>query len=338
MKKFNELKLISYIEGKIQGSYSDDLLLGIGDDAALIKGSKRDNLSVISTDSFNEQIHFRFDYADPYSVGIKLARVNISDISAMGAIPKYIFLSINYNDSTDFKVLKKIIDGFLNAIQADNIDLAGGNISKIDSKLSFNVTIVGEQLKDKVISRSNAKLGDSIYITGTPGESSLGLYFLEQERLMANRSSIKRRLIDKHLRPPSRVQWGLAIAKHAIASSMIDISDGIILDLERLLNYNDRLSASIDLSDFPLSDSLKKVKRGIGDLFWERVLTGGEDYELLFTVSKKVEPRLRELINKKTIVASKLGDVVKLRPYKDKIQISSGSVRALKLQNKGWIH
>ena len=280
MRRMGEAELISAIK-KLFGKKPPGVTIGIGDDCAAISPKKGFEL-LVTTDTLTENVHFKRRWATAEKIGYKTAAVNLSDIAAMGGTPRYLFLSLSLtNDVTDQWIMA-FLRGFKKAISPYGCNVVGGNISQADT-LSFTVTAIGEAAKGKLITRSGARAGDILYVTGTPGDAAFGLDILSGaiDGVVGKKS-----LIARHLIPTPRVEWGIKLSGKKLASAMIDISDGVAIDLERVCEASG-VGAVVELAKFPLSPAASRIVKQAGQKGWERVLSGGEDYELLFAVRPK---------------------------------------------------
>jgi thiamine-monophosphate kinase len=269
--------------------------LGIGDDAALIQTSAGHQLA-ISSDMSVVGTHF-FEDAAPYDIGWKSLAVNISDMAAMGAKPRWATLSIALPD-INIDWLSAFSAGFFSCANASNVDLIGGDTTR--GPLNISVTILGEVPIGKALKRSDAQVGDDIWVSGYLGHAALGLAHLQQK--IALDDNTRDIALSALHQPQPRVSVGLALRE--LAHSCIDVSDGLLADLSHILkasssNLNDAvlIGATLQLEKMPCLSALKN--RLQESTIQQAILTGGDDYELCFTAS----PKHRETI---TILAESL--------------------------------
>ncbi len=306
LSQIGELPLLEQIRKSFE-KHSSHVLIGIGDDAALIKASNENLL--ITTDMMVEGIHFNLNFITPYQVGFKLVSVNVSDIFAMGGKPKFLLLNIAMTKSTDKTVFDTFLDGVNKAMNLYGLSLVGGDISASYEGISVSATVIG--YTKKYIKRSGAKVGDRIYVTGNLGDSACGLELLKKIKkpidipltlrtsllswLSALRSMLSAKelywhdiepLLRRHLMPVARDPKSFS----RYATSMIDISDGLLIDLSRICDESN-VGARIYTENIPLSSELKKVSSYLGISPIKLALSGGEDYELLMTIpaEKKIK-------------------------------------------------
>ncbi|WP_437887281.1 thiamine-phosphate kinase [Phytobacter sp. V91] len=250
-----------------------DVETGIGDDCALLNIPEKQTLA-ISTDTLVSGIHFLPDI-DPADLAYKALAVNLSDLAAMGADPAWLTLALTLPD-IDEAWLKTFSDSLFEQLSYYDMQLIGGDTTR--GPLSMTLGIHGYVPVGRAIKRSGARPGDWIYVTGTPGDSAAGLAIL-QDRLQVDDADDAEYLLARHLRPTPRVLHGQALRN--LASSAIDLSDGLISDLGHILQASG-CGARVDLAALPYSEALKRHADAQQALHW--ALSGGEDYELCFTV------------------------------------------------------
>ncbi|MFN3396705.1 MAG: thiamine-phosphate kinase [Thermodesulfovibrionales bacterium] len=288
-----ELSLIREIRGRFKKKRKG-LITGIGDDAAIIAPFK-DKL-LLTSDMMIEGIHFDLSYTTPFQLGYKIIAVNVSDIYAMAGTPEYIILDLAMRRDTDKGFVDSFFRGIKKASERYGIILAGGDLSASE-EIVVAVTVVG-RAKSPVL-RSGARPGDMIYVTGYLGDSACGLEILrrlkrqiplEDKALMSKElEGIKKSLLRLGLEwrivnPLIKRHLLTDVSSHNIkkATAMIDISDGLFIDLNRLCDES-KVGARIYLNKIPLSKALRKACSIMNLDPYRFALTGGEDYELLFT-------------------------------------------------------
>ncbi|KAA1050983.1 thiamine-phosphate kinase [Pseudocitrobacter sp. 73] len=250
-----------------------DVETGIGDDCALLNIPEKQTLA-ISTDTLVSGIHFLPDI-DPADLAYKALAVNVSDLAAMGADPAWLTLALTL-PSVDERWLEAFSDSLFQQLDYYDMQLIGGDTTK--GPLSMTLGIHGYVPVGRALKRSGAKPGDWIYVTGTPGDSAAGLAIL-QNRLTVSDETDNTYLVKRHLRPTPRILQGQALRD--LASSAIDLSDGLVSDLGHILKASE-CGARIDLDALPYSEAMQCHVDGEQAMRW--ALSGGEDYELCFTV------------------------------------------------------
>jgi thiamine-monophosphate kinase len=272
------------------GGVCPSISLGIGDDAALFR-PKPGYETILTCDWFLEGTHFLRDKHPPDSAGWKCLARAVSDVAAMGGIPRCFLLSLALPASLTGRWLDDFVVGLRRASRKFQCALAGGDTTRRDDIL-INVTVIGEVKAGRAVFRSGAQAGDLIYVSGRLGEAGLGLQILKQTKKPASRYNP---LTRKHLYPEPRITLGQWLAKKRLASSMMDLSDGLSSDLPRLCAAS-ATGARIEATRLPTvrSTSLPRRPRVDPTLL---ALHGGDDYELLFTVpprKAKMVPRYFE--------------------------------------------
>ncbi|MBT3854454.1 MAG: thiamine-phosphate kinase [Thiotrichales bacterium] len=265
--------------------------LGVGDDAALFQIDSDCQL-VTSTDTLSEGVHF-FKDAHPGDIAYKSLAVNLSDIAAMGAQAKCFTLSLTL-PKLDESWLQAFSDSLREASEFFNVSLIGGDTTK--GPLNITITIMGTVKKSKAIKRSGAKNGDDIYVSGDLGRAALCLKKINEGSQPSTTE------LNKLNKPVPRLSLGSALKN--IASSCIDISDGLEQDLSHILSAS-KVGAIIDSNNLPLSDTVKEYIKSTQD--WGLPLCGGDDYELCFTSDKSNQSEIKKLSENLKVRITKIG-------------------------------
>ena len=263
----------------------NSLRVGIGDDAAVLRPSSGTEW-VVTTDAFLETVHFLRKIHPAEVVGSKALARATSDIAAMGARPRYFFLTLGLPEACTGAWLDEFLRGMARAAKRFGLTLAGGDTTKY-SQIVISLTVMGEIDRGKSILRSGAKPGDLLFVSGRLGEAELGW------RLMQRKLHKQARwggLLKKHLRPEPRLALGQWLAAHQCATSMIDTSDGLSTDLGHICKASG-VGARVWAKKIPAVRVPAELRhRNLDPL--QLALHGGEDYELLFTVSKRFAGRM----------------------------------------------
>lgn len=263
------------------------LRVGIGDDAAVWTPALGESL-VITTDSLVERVHFRLDWTDWRSLGHKSLAVNVSDIAAMGAVPSLAVLSLGLRGDEQVEDLRELYRGVGDIAERYGVTIAGGDIVASPDAVSIHVTAFGETRGGRYLTRSGARPGDVIAVSGTLGASAAG-YRLLRDDGAARTATTADLLIAAHLRPEPRVALG-ALLLEIGATSAMDLSDGLFGDLPKVLAASNA-AATVDADRIPVAAAV----RALFPLDWLDLATrGGEDYELLFTIPEARFDGLRE--------------------------------------------
>ncbi|WP_299490557.1 thiamine-phosphate kinase [uncultured Shewanella sp.] len=280
-----------------RSSVRRDVSLGIGDDCALVEATENKSIA-ISCDILVEGVHFYKDIP-AHALGYKSLAVNLSDLAAMGAEPAWMTLALTLPD-VDESWLSEFSDGLFEAAQYYGVSLIGGDTTR--GPRSVCITINGKVSKDQALTRSGARNGDWIYVTGTLGDSALGLDILRGKHEV--NAADKAYLINRHYYPTPRVLAGQSLRQ--LATSAIDLSDGLVSDLNHIIKAS-HVGAVIDVDTVPLSASLQSVISH--DQALSYALTGGEDYELLFTVPESQKGALETSLAHAGVTFAKIGQI-----------------------------
>jgi thiamine-monophosphate kinase len=263
--------------------------LGIGDDAALLT-EESGYETVVSSDHFLEGIHFLEGKHPPEAVGYKALVRAMSDLSAMGATPRAFLLNLALAKNKAGAWLNRFLSGLRKASSLTGTSLIGGDLSR-SKTVQISVVVIGRVARGQAILRSGAKPGDLIYVSGHLGLAALGLRELQK---FPRRSGTNSPFIRAHLYPPIRLNLGEWLARKRGATSMMDISDGFALDLQRLCEASG-VGARIDEQRVPgpvIPDALARMLRLQKGESSDLAFHGGDDYELLFTVPRKNASKL----------------------------------------------
>lgn len=272
LAKLGEFGLIARIRQAVTDPA--ELPLGIGDDCAAARVPPGE-LLLTTTDLLIEQVHFRRDWTTARDLGRKSVAVNVSDIAAMGGTPRQVFLGIGVPADFPLSEIEDFLQGVLEAAAGYGATLAGGDTCRSPGPLFISVTAQGSVPPQQLLTRSGARPGDGIYVSGTLGDSALALRQLQTGRVPIPE------LARRHHDPRARVELGRQLAAGQLASAMIDLSDGLLGDLGHILAASG-VGASLEPGLLPRSAALSQALPAAEQQ--ELALTGGEDYELLFTV------------------------------------------------------
>ncbi len=300
--------------------------LGIGDDAALISVTEDMELA-ISADMLVSGTHFFAD-ADPYQLGWKSLAVNVSDMAAMGAVPKWVTLAIALPQQDDVW-LSQFSQGFFACANTFNIDLIGGDTTKTQQKenLTISVQIMGEVPRGQAIKRSGAKVGDDIWVSGPLGKAAVGLQHL-LGNLVIDSEAVTEHLAALHM-PAPRVDLGIAL--RGIANSCLDISDGLLGDLQHILKASN-VGAQIQLNTIPTSEF---IVQHLDDITFQRyVLAGGDDYELCFTAATDKANQILAVSQQLNLRLSKIGKIT----HEKALEVLDARQQTITLDSLGYNH
>jgi thiamine-monophosphate kinase len=269
-------------------------VLGIDDDCAVIPKDGNQSL-LVTTDALIENTHFIRHAIDPKDLGYKTAAVNLSDIAAMGGVPKYFWLSIAIPDDLESDWLDKYLAGLRGILDQYQVFLLGGDTVYSSHDIFISATVMGEAENNNVKYRSKAQIGDVICVTGNLGDSAAGLNCLFHG--FPGKETISK-LIARHYRPVPQISEGLFLAQQSGVHSMIDLSDGLNSDIERIM-ASSNCGADIYLDVLPTSAELIKMAPSLGFDILELAAVGGEDYVLLATVDSDHFSKIADNFKKK---------------------------------------
>ena len=310
LHEIGEFGLIHRIRNRITSS-DPALLQGIGDDVAVIKAGKAGAKTLlITTDLLIEDIHFDLSWTDPFQLGRKALAVNLSDIASMGGVPKYFLISIGLPKHLPLSFVSSFYRGLKKEAKRFQVELIGGDTS-LSKKIIINICLLGEGIEKDLLFRRGATVGDDLFVSGTLGDAALGLRIL-QEKLKGAEG-----LIRKHLSPCPRIELGQAIARHHWATAMIDVSDGLLIDTSHLLQESG-VGARLWENQIPLSRLYRKWIGRFSKEPYQFALSGGEDYELLFTAPPGLRQKVFSLARSHGIPITRIGEIL---PFKQGLHI-----------------
>ena len=302
------------------------VLLGIGDDAAWVES--RSGSMLITSDLLIQDVHFKLEWTSLFALGHKALAVNLSDIAAMGGKPAYLIMALGIPADFNSNQISEFYRGVNSLCSKTGVALVGGD-TNVAKSLIISVCVVGHAVYVPV-RRSGAQIGNDIYVTGTLGDASLGLELLQKGRMPSKRGSAAY-LVSRHRQPTPRIVVGEMVARERLATAMIDVSDGLLQDLGHLCSAS-TVGAEIWLDELPLSNAYRAVA-GTGRA--QHALSGGEDYELLFSARRRDRARLQNLSRRAKVPISRIGRCV---ASKDGITVLNGSGKAVSFSAKGYDH
>jgi thiamine-monophosphate kinase len=284
LSNLGEFGLINRIQ-KLSSRNTASVLTGIGDDAAVLKLSAS-QVMVVTTDLLIEDVHFDLAYTDFYGLGWKSAAVNLSDIAAMGGVSRFCLTALGIPPRITVDQISAFYRGFNALLRKCRTALVGGDTCSSPDKFFVSVTAIGEAKPARILTRSGARPGDRVFVTGALGDSAAGLEMLQNKNERAgSRGREAKKIMEKHLRPVPRLDEGRKIALTGCAHAMIDISDGLSSDLSHICKQSG-VGAEIMADHIPISSSLHSLSKELSKEDLQYALHGGEDYELLFAVPR----------------------------------------------------
>lgn len=311
--EFGLIERIARIAGRHAGGW---VVRGIGDDAALLRPRTGEDLA-LSTDAMVEGVHFRWRTARPGVVGRRLLAANLSDLAATGARPRGCLLAIQSSADEPAERLLGVVRGLARDAARLGCPLVGGNVARAE-QTSFSLTVLGSVRRGRALSRSRARVGDRLFVTGSLGRSGLELARAERRRIPIRRV------------PEPRLEAGRALARMAGAGACIDVSDGLLADLRHVLEASG-VGADLDLARVPRPRGFAAACAALALDPTRLLLAGGEDYELLFTLRPPV-PATPTLARRLRAPVSELGVIT---PRGLRVRTASGWLRP---GRGGWQH
>jgi len=301
------------------------------DDAAVLQIPPGREL-VVTTDCIVAGVHFLVG-DPPNLVAAKALGVNLSDLAAMGAVPKVYTLAAAWPETTDITWIEKFAAGLKTEQERYDITLCGGDTVATPGPMTLTITAAGTVETDRALRRNGARPGDKVFVSGTIGDAALGLQCLKDG---AGDLSVPLAnfLIDRYRRPRPRV--GLGTKLQGLATAVIDISDGLVADMTHIANASS-VAAVIELDQIPLSEAARAVSANSKGGFVE-FLTGGDDYELLFTAPGSAVPAFSELAEELDLAITQIGIIKNHEGTGPNVQVADGFGHEITLPKTGYTH
>jgi thiamine-monophosphate kinase len=281
-----EPELIALIQGHLPPA-ADWMSIGIGDDAAVVVPEKN-RLEVLSVDALVEGVHFDRAFTPPAAIGHRALAVNLSDLAAMGAEPRLCLLSLALPPAWPAQDFDAMIGGLAALAARYRVQVVGGNLTRSPGLLFIDVTVSGTVKRRQVLTRSGARPGDELYVTGSIGAAAAGLQMLKAGSALAGPESC----VTRFLYPEPRVQTGKLLGRNRAAGACVDLSDGLADAIHRMAERSG-VGAVIDADALPIEAAVREwfETRGADPIV--AAITGGDDYELLFSVRPRTRGRLK---------------------------------------------
>jgi thiamine-monophosphate kinase len=298
------------------------LLIGVGDDAAAWRSQS--SIELATVDAMVQDVHFSLDTTSWQELGWKSLAINLSDIAAMGGVPRYALVALGLPEDTRVEDVSRLYEGMIDLARQTRTAIVGGNISR-SPVVSVTTTVLGSSLDSRILRRSTARPGDTIAVTGYPGSAAAGLEMLRNGIKLPH--DAEQYLRTAFLRPTPRLAEGQALVKAGVKTA-IDVSDGLLSDLRHICEAS-QVSARIDSDKLPIHPA---VAEHFGEKARGLALSGGEDYELLFTAEASTIKRLKSEIGQVTAI----GKITAGKP--GKINLFDAAGRPLEIDEYGWSH
>jgi thiamine-monophosphate kinase len=271
------------------------VVVGPGDDAAVVE-PPRGALDVFTTDAQLDGIHFDRRFVPPDAIGHRALAVNLSDLAAMGARPRAALLSLALPPTLELPAFDGILDGLLALATRHGVALVGGNITSTPGPLAIDVTAIGSVPRRRILTRAGARPGDDVFVTGTVGEAAAGRLRLQAALSASDPAAITaaQEHASRYLRPEPRVRAGLLLGGNRAASSCMDLSDGLADGLRQVAQASS-VGITVEAASLPIPEDTQDWLVRNGHDAVEVALTGGDDFELLFTARPSHKGRLRSV-------------------------------------------
>ena len=284
------------------------LAIGIGDDAAVAAGV-RGELQVLTTDVLVEGIHFDLAFSSFADVGYKALAVNVSDIAAMGGTPRLALLSLILPERLTLADFDSLLDGFAEMASEAGVHLAGGNIARSPGPLVVDVTAVGDVRPRRILTRAGGRPGDVLYVTGAIGAAAAGLGWLRDGGTGLSESAEIDPLTRRHRRPTPRLRIGAILGRTRTATACMDLSDGLA-DAVSAIARASGTGAIIDAGALPIPTPVRRWFSARGQDPVKAAITGGDDYELVFSVPPRRHGRLRTVVGQgRGVPVTRIGEL-----------------------------
>ena len=328
-----ERDLVAAIE-RLFGGPAHGVRVGIGDDGAVMEASAGDQ--VLSADVSVEGVHFDRGFDAARDIGYKAIVSNLSDLAAMGASPRFGVVSLVLSEAADLTWVVELAGGMREAADEAALSIVGGDLSS-GSEIVVSVAVTGSVAPGRAILRSGAKTGDRLVVTGVLGAAAGGLALTRSRDARTARlagTPAVRALLEAHARPVARVGEASILASHGVRA-MMDVSDGLGIDLSRLCHASD-VGARIDLAQIPVASGLEDLREPLGIDPRALALGGGEDFELLAAIpADRVEAAREELWE---TYAVRLSDIGEVTPATEGVVAVTDDGRSAPFEADGWEH
>ncbi len=317
-----------------------DVVVGIGDDVAVLKTSGPDYL-LATCDKQAEGVHFKTCAISAYQLGRRAVAINVSDVAAMGGYPLWMLVSLAITEATDVAFIDELYRGMIEQAGLAGAAIVGGNLSRAESGISIDITLLGRIAPECLVLRSGARVGDAILVTGLPGESRAGFELVRNPQIRVSESA-RSRVMERHFTPQPRLREGQLLAEAGLVRAMVDVSDGLMADLGHICEAS-QVGAVVETERLPVSKAVSEVadsghanEARARALDW--ILAGGEDYELLFTASCENVPRIQKmLLSESGLKCTQIGQII-AEAGTLRLSNPDGTETSLPPGPRGWDH
>jgi thiamine-monophosphate kinase len=328
-----EDQLVEAIRKVLSGD-APGVIVGVGDDAAVIEQGRHEG--VITTDMLVDGIHFEVEGTLPHDLGHKALTVNVSDVAAMGGSPRFAVVSLGLPKDVEAAWVMELYGGMRQAAEEYGMTVVGGDTSRAD-RVTVTVTVTGEVASGKAVTRGGARPGDRLVVTGPLGAAAAGLRVARGSTSeVRGRLSTEagRELVSAHHRPTARVGEGQELAR-AGATAMMDLSDGLALDLHRLCRQSE-VGARVHLDRVPVAPAVRELAGELAADPLDLALHGGEDYELLAALPVGAVDAARDRLSDR--FGTPLWEIGEVIAADDGVVAVGADGREERLEPRGWDH
>lgn len=275
------------------------LAVGIGDDGAVVE-PERNRLEVLTVDAVIDGVHFDRRFTPPDAIGHRALAVNLSDLAAMGALPRMALLSFALPSDLSCSDFDGVVSGIAALAAAHGITVVGGNLTRTPGPLTIDITAIGAVKRRSMMTRAGARPGDVVYVTGTLGAATAGLQMLQA------REGGAASCVDRYLRPVARVKTGVLLGRNRAASACVDLSDGLADGVARIAESSG-VGISLEEGALPIEPAARDWFDAHAEDPVQATLAGGDDYELLFTVRPNSRGRLKAAVLHGGVAITRIG-------------------------------
>jgi thiamine-monophosphate kinase len=310
-----------------------DIVAGIGDDVAVLDVGRRE-LLLATVDCQIDGVHFLRREATAAQIGRRALAINLSDVAAMGGSPEHALISLSLPPDTEVEWVEELYRGFREEAQRSGTAIIGGNMARSPGGLQIHITVLGRVLREHLLLRSGARVGDRVLVTGAIGESAAGLALVLDPSLDLPAPD-RERVLARYKTPTPRLPEAEAIAQLRVATAMLDISDGFSNDVG-LICQQSGTGVRIDAVRLPIPEAVRRVALLRGQDAVDFAIQGGEDFELLFTAPEAAVPAIVAAVREATGTAvTVVGEMVDAALGR-RLVVGDGSER--RLEPRGWDH
>jgi thiamine-monophosphate kinase len=310
-----------------------DVIVGIGDDVAVLDGGGEDWL-LAKVDIQMEGVHFLREAISPQQLGHKSLAITLSDIAAAGGRPLHALVSLALPEDTDVGWVDELYHGLRQEADRSGVAIVGGNMARSPAGIVVDVFVLGRVHRQHLLQRSGAQPGDRVLVTGTLGDAAAGLALLQAPSMEID-AAARERLIARHFTPTPRLAEAQVIARSGQATAMIDLSDGLSSDVIHICDRS-QVGVRIWAGCLPVSQGARSVASLLDRPSWQLALEGGEDYELCFTVPPGAAEGMASTIEQRTGTKATIVGEILARSEGRWLVLDGGEERPL--EARGWVH